>query len=78
MNAVRHNLPYDPDVHVTAGQLRRLGFYLSEMLPDTAYVRRVAVGLDVAEPLEDGSATLRLDVLEPFAVREPDRIALAA
>ena len=64
MLALRHN--FNPIVHVTAGQLRRLGFYLCEMTPDDAFVRRVAVGLDDCEPLNDGSATLRLVVLEPF------------
>lgn len=57
---------FDPDVHITAGELRRLGFYLSEMLPDRAYVRRVAVGLCATELLADGSGSVGLSVLEPF------------
>ena len=61
-----HNLRFDARLHVTAWQLRRLGFYLSEMIPDLAFVRRVAVGLDGDEELRDGSASLRLCLLEPF------------
>jgi hypothetical protein len=57
---------FNPRSHITAGQLRRLGFYLSEMIPDSDYVRRIAVGLDDAEHLHDGSATLGLKVIEPF------------
>ena len=60
------NNPYDPVVHITAGQLRKLGFYLSEMIPDRAFVRRVAVGLNSQERLDDGSPTVELKVLEPF------------
>jgi hypothetical protein len=62
---------YDPRVHITAGSLRRLGFYLSEMIPDQAFVRRIAVGLDATEQFNDGSATLGLSVVEPFHVGEP-------
>lgn len=65
----RYNLPYCPRAHITAGQLRKLGFYLCEMIPDEAFVRRVAVGLAGDEPLVDESATLRLRVLEPFRER---------
>ena len=57
---------FNPHHHITAGELRRLGFYLSEILADRAYVRRIAVGLDEREVLRDGTATLRLNVLEPF------------
>ena len=57
---------FDPRVHITAGQLRRLRFYLAENVPDGAYVRRAAVGLDDREDLEDGTSGLGLEVLEPF------------
>jgi len=57
---------YNPRQHITAGQLRRLGFYLSELIPDTAFVRRIAVGLRGEERLNDGSPTAALIVLEPF------------
>ena len=57
---------FDPQVHITAGQLRRLGFYLSEMIPNGAYVRRVAVGVSRYEDIHDESASTRIDVLEPF------------
>jgi len=46
--------------------LRLLGFYLSEAIPDEAFVRRVAVGLNGVELLDDGSPTSGLLVLEPF------------
>lgn len=69
----RHPLPsrrpaYDPDRHITARELKGLGFYLHDNLPDEAFVRRAAVGLDPAEDLDDGTATLGLSVLEPFVV----------
>lgn len=67
---------YDPQRHVTAGQLRELGFYLSEIIPDPAFVSRVAVGLDGREPAGDGSPTNRLIVLEPFV--DPCSCRLAA
>ena len=57
---------YDPRRHITAGQLRRLGFYLSELVPDRSFVRRVAVGLAGHEALDDGTASVGLQVLEPF------------
>ena len=38
---------FDARSHITAGELRRLGFYLSEILDNRAYVRRVAVGLAI-------------------------------
>jgi hypothetical protein len=57
---------YDAREHITAGQLRRLGFYLCELISDRAYVRRVAVGLSARERFNDGSATLCLCVAEPF------------
>ena len=66
------NQPYDARYHITARQLRRLGFYLSEMVPDEAFVRRVAVGLDNREPLNDGSPTWGVRVLEPFKVSSPE------
>ncbi len=66
MAFLHRNPAYDPQQHITARQLRRLGFYLSETLPDDAYVRRVAVGTDEAEDVDDGSPTVRLCLLEPF------------
>ncbi len=68
MVTAAHNQPFDPRRHITAGQLRRLGFYLSEWIPDAAFVRRIAVGLIDNERLNDGTATLGLRVLEPFLV----------
>lgn len=59
---------FDPRRHITARELRELGFYLSEMIPDHAFVRRIAVGLDGGEDLHDGSATLRLCLYEPFTI----------
>lgn len=59
-------LRFDVVRDVTALQLRQLGFYIGEMIPDQAFVRRTAVGLDSDEILDDGTATLRLDLLEPF------------
>jgi len=57
---------FDPKVHITAGQLRGLGFYLSEWIPNGAFVRRVAVGVAADEDVKDESASVALDVLEPF------------
>lgn len=66
------NLEFNPREHITAGQLRRLGFYVSEIVPEDSYVRRAAVGLDDDENIRDGTAGLRLLVLEPFeAYAEP-------
>lgn len=65
----QHNLTYHPRFHITAGQLRELGFYLCEMIPDEDFVRREAVGLDDGEEFYDDSATLRLRVREPFRNR---------
>ena len=62
---------YNAKTHVTAGELRRFGFYMRETLSDRAFVRRMAVGLQSRERLRDGSATLGLKVLEPFV--EPAR-----
>jgi len=70
--------PYCPDEHITARQLRGLGFYLSEMIPDEAFVRRVAVGLNDDEELDDGSSTLGLRVDEPFAVASELELAAVA
>jgi hypothetical protein len=58
--------PYRPHQHVTVQQLRRLGFYLPENLPDQAYVRRIAVGLNPTERLNDGTASVGLQVLDCF------------
>lgn len=69
--------PYDPQRHITARQLRRLGFYIRETIPDEAFVRRVAVGLDDAEDLNDGTATLGLKICEPFAVEVEEFAAVA-
>jgi hypothetical protein len=66
-NTARH---FNRRQHITAGELRLLGFYLSELLAREAYVRRVAVGLDEREKLFDGTASLRLYVLEPFTAEE--------
>ena len=63
---------YNPSVHITARQLRRLGFYLSEMIPDRAFVRRIAVGLFPEEQWNDGSPTVALEVLEAFQAEEED------
>jgi hypothetical protein len=54
--------------HITAGQLRRMGFYVHENIRDSAFVRRTAVGLDDAERLNRRSATVKLKVLEPFEI----------
>ena len=59
---------FNPDKHITAGQLRRLGFYVHENIADEAFVRRAAVGLDGKERLNRRSATVKLNVLEPFAI----------
>lgn len=59
---------FDPRQHVTAGQLRRLGFLLCEFIPDEAFVRRAAVGL-THERLELPAVTLGLAVFEPFRHR---------
>lgn len=71
---------YNPDRHVTAGQLRRLGFYVAEPVENDAFVPRAAVGLDDDEQLHDGSATLGLDLLEPFmpAGRASESLCLAS
>jgi len=68
MVAATHANTFDPTVHITAGQLRRLGFYLSEMIPNGAFVRRVAVGMLPDEDVTDESASIALAVLEPFEV----------
>lgn len=70
--------PYDPEQHITAQQLRGLGFYLSEMIPDDAFVRRVAVGLNEEEELDDGSTTLGLQVDEPFVLATELQLAAVA
>lgn len=62
----RHARGYDPARHVTAGELRQLRFYLPEILHDDSFVRREAVGCDEAEVLDDGSATIGLNVVETF------------
>jgi hypothetical protein len=58
--------PYDTKTHITAGELRQLGFLIPETLSDDAYVRRVAVGLNGHERLGRKTCTLRLAVLEQF------------
>jgi hypothetical protein len=58
--------PYSRRRHITARELRGLGFYLSEMIPNEAFVRRIAVDLDPTEPVNDGTPTCRLLVAEPF------------
>ena len=78
MTLVDSPIPYSPRRHITATELRRLGFYLSEMIPDDAFVRRYAVGFDDSEPLNDGSVTVRLNVLEPFMIRTPTLAELVA
>lgn len=60
------DMNYDPSIHITAGQLRGLGFYLQELIPDEAFVRRIAVGPRGQERIDDGSPTVGLEVLEPF------------
>lgn len=67
MVAATH-IPYDPTVHITAGELRGLGFYLCEWIPDRAFVRRIAVGPDRHERLDDGSPSVGITVLEPFSI----------
>src|SRR4051812_47738986 len=52
--------PYDPRTHITARQLRSLGFLLQEHIPDDAFVRRAAVDLDPVEALDDGTSRLGL------------------
>ena len=54
---------------VTAGQLRRIGFYVREDVENDDTVRRSAVTLDPSEDFDDGSATLGLLLLEPFRQR---------
>lgn len=58
--------PFDPQVHITAEELRGMGFYVSEWVPNGAYVRRVAVGVRADEDVKDESASIAIDVLEPF------------
>lgn len=65
-----HQIAYDPACHITAGQLRSMGFYICENISDDAFVRREAVGLNAAEDFCDGSATLGLEVLEPFVCEQ--------
>lgn len=57
---------FDPATHITAGQLRRLRFYIPEFIPDRAYVRRTSVGLAGRELLDDDSPTAQPVFLEPF------------
>jgi hypothetical protein len=57
---------FNPRVHITAGQLRRLGAYVPELVPNGAFVRRAAVGFDDSEKLDRGTATVKVAVLEPF------------
>lgn len=59
----------DPKDTVTAAQLRRLGFYVRENVPDDSYVSRAAVMLDPDEDFCDGTSTLGLVLLEPFKTR---------
>ncbi len=58
-----------PHDTVTAAQLRRLGFYIQENIPDDSYVRRSSVALDPCEIFDDGTSTLGLVLLEPFRSR---------
>src|ERR1039458_8707280 len=58
-------IPFDPQQHITAGQLRRLGFLLCEIIPDEAFVRRIAVSV-ADEYIEEPAATLGLALREPF------------
>ena len=57
---------YDPKTHITAGELRKLGFLIPEVVSDVAFVRRVAVGVNDDESLDRKSCTVKLDVLEQF------------
>lgn len=57
---------FDPHIHITAGQLRRLGVYVQEVVPDRAFVRRIAVGFDDQELMNRKAATVRVRVLEEF------------
>ena len=60
------NIMFDPQVHITAGQLRRIGVYLSELIPNEAFVRRVAVGIKPDNNIKDDDKALHINVLEPF------------
>jgi hypothetical protein len=62
----RHIPAFDPRRHITARQLRDLGFLLGENIPDSAFARRVAVDVIPDEDLDDGSSRLGLRLLEPF------------
>ena len=71
----RYISSYDPRLHITAGQLRRLGFYVAENLDDEAYIPRVAIGLRRGDMIRGESATLGLTVLTPFSSPEVDFVA---
>lgn len=60
------HIEFNPAHHITAGQLRHLGFLLSEMIPDDAFIRRTAVGFHDKEKIADGRLRPRLRVLEQF------------
>lgn len=62
---------YDPVIHITAGELRKIGFLIPEVVSDAAFVRRVAIGLDGNEPLNRNTCTLRLQAFECFMEPQP-------
>jgi hypothetical protein len=62
---------YDPAIHITAGELRKLGFCIPETVSDNAFVRRVAVGVDGSERLGRRTSTVKLKVLEFFMEPRP-------
>ena len=57
---------FNTRIHITAGQLRRLGVLVRETVPDRAFVRRNAVGFDDQELISRKSSTVAVQVLEPF------------
>jgi hypothetical protein len=72
------NFPFDPRRHITARQLRKLGFILRENIPDRSFISRHAVGFCEHELLDDGTASLGLIVLQPFELAEQFELCGAA
>ena len=73
--AAEHGIPederdYDPRLHVTAGELRKLGVELPEKIPDVAWVPRAALRFGKPEAEMDGedsmTVTVPVEALEAF------------
>jgi hypothetical protein len=66
-------MTYDPDLHVTAGELRGMGVPIPEDIPDCGWVPKESFRVGLGDPKQRKDGEWPLDITVTYIFTEPFR-----